>query len=148
MLTCACAPSDLRLQGREWEQAQRLIEVSHYQNNSHLLKGLVGDSGYPSVGFTNIVFLTRSRKVLCLCATKGWRFWLYAQPSNLTKFKASPVLMGGQYSLRLLNKKNLLYYSSSAPPKIKPRANDEAYLSLQWLYKSLCCISHTKEERG
>lgn len=102
MLTCACAPSDSRLQGREWEQAQRLTEVLHYQNNSHLLKGLVGDSGYPSVGFTNIVFLTRSRKVLRLCATKGWRFWLYAQPSNLAKLKASPVLMGEQNSSKIL----------------------------------------------
>lgn len=79
MLSCAHSLLPLRLRRIEQGHAQRSSEGLYHQNSSHLWKGQVDDSGYPSMGFTNSALPTRSREALCiLFATNELKFLLDA----------------------------------------------------------------------
>lgn len=151
---CTCSLLPLRLQGGEGGHSQRLSEVSHHQNNCCLWKGQVGGPSYPFAGVTTSVLPTWSRKALCLCAVKGPRFWFYAQALDLAKFESSPALMGdhniplGWWQSLRMRKKICSPIPSQPLLRSSPEQMIITHLSLQWMYKSLCCMIHMKEEIG
>ena len=153
MLTRAlasCYPHNCR---EERRHSQRLSEVLHHQNNCCLWKGQVGDPGCPFVAVTTSILSAWSRKAPCLCAIKEARFWFYAQTLDLAKFESSLALMGDHnipqrwwHSIRM--GKSICF---PIPAQLLLRSSPEqmaiTHLSLEWMYKSLCCMIHMKKER-